>query len=102
MSYILYRAFLTIARPLSSFEVKVITTNRETVSSAQRVLAHPRRAIDGNAIGATEIIDGKLSVGFEFDLSMIARNTLIFNDDIVVELATNFDDRFFDAIDLFR
>ena len=62
MSYGLYRAFLAIARPLSSFKVKIITTNGETVSTTQRVLAQVWGTIHGNAIGAAEIIDGKLCI----------------------------------------
>ena len=97
----IYRAFFATTRPLSSLEEKVITTNGEIISTAQGMLAQVRCAIHGYAIGAAEIIDGKLSIGFEFYLSMIARDAFIFNDDIVVKLATNFDDRFFDAVDLF-
>src|SRR5437764_12140693 len=85
---------------LSSLKVEIITPDGEAIAAAQQVLAQMRCAIDGNAIGAAKIIDGKLPISLVFYLSMIARNTFVFNNDIIRELAPNVDNGFFDAVDL--
>src|SRR5437899_11218705 len=64
------------------------------------MLAHVQFAIDGNTIGAAKIKNGKLSIWLILDLSMIARDAFVFNDDIIAELTTNVDHRFLNAVNL--
>ena len=76
-------------------EVKVITTNSEAVSLLQHMLAHVRCTVDSNSIRAAKIEDGEGAIGLKLDLGVITRDALIFNDDIITELTTDIDDRFF-------
>src|SRR5947209_6934818 len=64
------------------------------------MLAHVRCAIDGDTIGAAKIKNGKLSIRLMLDLSMIARDAFVFNNDIITELTTDVDHRFLNAVDL--
>ena len=64
------------------------------------MLPHMWCAVDANTIGASQVKNDELPIWMVLDLSMIARDALVLNNDIIAELTTNIDDRFFDAIDL--
>ena len=81
-----------------SLKVKIITAYGEIVTIAQDMVALIWRPIDGNAIGAAKIKNGELPIRLELDLSVISRDTLILNNNIVIQLAANFDDRFLNVI----
>ncbi len=84
-----------------SLEVEIITADGEAVTGAQDMVTLIRRPIDGNTIGTAKIKKSELPIGLEFDLSMIARDALVLNNNIVIQLPPDFDDRFLDAIRLF-
>ena len=86
--------------PLPSLKVEVIVADGEMVTAVQRVLAQMGCAVHRDAVGAAEIKDDELPIRLIFDLSMVARDALVFDDNIITELATNIDDRFFDLVDL--
>src|SRR4051794_20208253 len=54
---------------------------------------------NGYPIGAAQIKKGKLPT-LVFNLSVVARDAFIFNDNIVTQLAPNVNHRFFNAIGL--
>src|SRR5579875_2504978 len=62
------------------------------------MLAHVRRIIDGDTVGAAKIKDDELPIGLIFDLSVIARDALVFDDNVIAQLTTYIDDRLFDAV----
>src|SRR5579883_1131062 len=83
-----------------SFKEKIIAADNEAITIAQNVLTHLRYIIDRNTVSAPQIKNHKLSVWLKFDLRVIARDAFIFDDNIIAQLPTDIDDRFFNAIDL--
>ena len=64
------------------------------------MVAHIGRFVDGDAVGAAKVKDGELTIRLIFDLCVIARDTFVFNDDIIAELAAYINDWFFDLVGL--
>ena len=64
------------------------------------MLAHIGCVVDGDAVGAAKVKNGKLAIRLVLDLGMVARDTFVFDYDVVAELTANVDNRLFDAIHL--
>src|SRR5579863_8566105 len=81
-----------------SLIMKIVAPDSKNVSVTKHMLTHARNLINKCPVCAAKIKDSKL-LSIKFDLCMIASNTLVFDNDIVIELATNAHHRFFDAVD---
>src|SRR5258708_38473426 len=85
---------------LSSLKVKIITTDNEVVTMAQRMLAQMWSTVNCDAVGTAKVKDNKLPIRGKLDLGVIARDAFIFHTDIIAKLTPNVDHRPFYTIDL--
>lgn len=62
------------------------------------MLAHIGCVVDGDAVGAAKVKNGKLAIRLVLDLGMVARDAFVFDYDVVAELTANIDDGFFNLV----